>query len=119
MGWNNLQAGFAGLGGREYVFYLMTIMEILMIMWTILNIKLLGHLMGIMIMFSMLLACVRGSRGYLHAPFTMSIFVSNVNLVGEDMWTFFPKTELLMQQLRITRKSTYTQILIMQIIPRV
>ena len=30
----------------------------------------------------------RGSRGYLHAPFTMSIFASNVNLVGEDMWTF-------------------------------
>ena len=30
----------------------------------------------------------RGARLYLHAEFTFSIFASNVNVIGQDMWTF-------------------------------
>jgi hypothetical protein len=30
----------------------------------------------------------RGSRAYLHAEFTLSIFASNINLIGEDSWNF-------------------------------
>jgi hypothetical protein len=30
----------------------------------------------------------RGSRAYLHAEFTLSIFASNINLIGEDSWAF-------------------------------
>jgi len=89
MGWNNLQAGFEGYGGREYTF--------------ILNEPygasdddvdysaygpsgtLAGYYNNVLYAFW---PAPRGGRQYLHAAFTFSIFASNVNLVGEDFWTF-------------------------------
>ncbi|MBH09835.1 MAG: hypothetical protein CMG74_05650 [Candidatus Marinimicrobia bacterium] len=84
MGWNHLAPGFDGLGGREYTFILNDpygdgdysdyitgglapyYNNVLYAFWP----------------------APRGSRGYLHAAFTFSIFASNVNVVDEDYWTF-------------------------------
>ena len=89
MGWNDLQAGFAGNGGREYVFLLadeygdsddnVDYSQYLSSgPWD-------GYYNNVLYAFW---PAARGSRAYLHASFTLSIFASNVNLVGEDTWTF-------------------------------
>ena len=89
MGWNDLQDGFAGNGGREYVFLLADEYgdsdDNVDYSQYLTAGPLDGYYDNVLYAFW---PAARGSRGYLHASFTMSIFASNVNLVGEDMWTF-------------------------------
>ena len=89
MGWNHLQPGFAALGGREYTFILddpygasdddVDYSQYLS------SGPLDGYYNNVLYAFW---PASRGSRAYLHAQFTLSIFASNVNVIDEDFWTF-------------------------------
>ena len=93
MGWNNLQAGFEALGGREYTFILADEYGVDENGALVDNPDYSSYLDGTLdgtynnSMYAFWPA-PRGSRGYLHAAYTFSIFASNVNVIGEDMWTF-------------------------------
>ena len=89
MGWNNLQAGFEALG-RSIRLYLP--MNMVLMQRNLVDDPDYSSYLVVLLMVPMITQCAFWPalevRGYLHAAYTFSIFASNVNVIGEDMWTF-------------------------------